>query len=265
MAQVGATQKKTGPQAGFTLMELSMVLVIIGLIIGAIMIGQNLIAMAGVRGTVAQIEKYNSAVNTFKLHYNGMPGDIFHRTATKFSLTSRSGAPGHGDGNGLVEGCGADAKLAGCETLLFWVDLHAANLVDGSFTTATDALAEIPTGTQIMYFPTVKLRYGTFATVYTDGGVNYFHVGGIQSTDNAGEYSLSYTISPTEAFNMDNKIDDGLPLTGHFRALEELDELGVAATPSATSCVLNITSNPYNMSPSYADVPLCHARFRVQQ
>jgi len=60
----------------FTLIEMSIVLVIIGLIVGAVLVGQDLIRAAEVRATIAQIEKYNTVVNTFRGKYGGLPGDL---------------------------------------------------------------------------------------------------------------------------------------------------------------------------------------------
>jgi prepilin-type N-terminal cleavage/methylation domain-containing protein len=56
-------------QQAFTLIELSVVLVIIGLIVGGVLVGQGLIRAAGVRATITQIEKYNQAVNAFRGKY----------------------------------------------------------------------------------------------------------------------------------------------------------------------------------------------------
>lgn len=254
-------------QSGFTLIEVSMVLIIIGLIIGAVLVGQNLIVGSATRATVAQFERYNAGVNTFRIRYGGLPGDLDDALALKSGFITRSGSPGHGDANGLLEGCSYGATEAGCETLLFWVDLHQAQLVDASYTQATDALAEIDEGEQWKYFPSIKLRHGAYITVFTEAGINYYQMGGITSTDAGGNYTLNYTISPSEGYNMDNKIDDGFPLTGHLRALEGVSSPlgGAPPTPSATTCVSNISGNPYNMAATYVDIPLCHIRVRMQQ
>jgi prepilin-type N-terminal cleavage/methylation domain-containing protein len=61
---------------GFTLIELSIVLVIIGLLAGGILVGRDLIHAAVIHAQVSQIEKYTMAANTFKLKYGGWPGDI---------------------------------------------------------------------------------------------------------------------------------------------------------------------------------------------
>jgi hypothetical protein len=49
---------------------MSVVLVIIGLLVGGVLVGQNLIAAAGLRATISQIEKYNTAANTFRGKYD---------------------------------------------------------------------------------------------------------------------------------------------------------------------------------------------------
>jgi prepilin-type N-terminal cleavage/methylation domain-containing protein len=76
-------------QRGFTLIELSIVLVIIGLIIGGVLVGQDLIRAAGVRATISQIEQYNTAVNTFMEKYGYLPGDIKDPDASNFGLPPR--------------------------------------------------------------------------------------------------------------------------------------------------------------------------------
>src|ERR1700728_2487693 len=100
---------------GFTLIELSIVLVIIGLIVGGVLVGQDLIKAAEVRATVGQYEKYNAAVNTFRTKYNGIPGDIPQAQASQFGLftmTAAAPAVGLGDGNGLLEGAASGGILA---------------------------------------------------------------------------------------------------------------------------------------------------------
>ena len=89
-------------KAGFTLIELSIVLVIIGLITGGILVGQDLIKAAETRGQISQIEKFNTAVNTFEGKYGYLPGDIPNPYATQFGFQSRGTWTGQGDGNGMI-------------------------------------------------------------------------------------------------------------------------------------------------------------------
>jgi len=77
---------------GFTLIELSIVLVIIGLIVGGIVAGKDLVEMARTRKAMGELEAYTTATNAFKLKYNCLPGDC--ATATSFGFDSN----GNGDG-----------------------------------------------------------------------------------------------------------------------------------------------------------------------
>ena len=133
---------KNSKESGFTLVELAIVLVIIGLIIGGVLVGQDMIKSAEIRSTIGQWESFNSATNVFKDKYRYIPGDINGTRAAEFGLLARAGTAGLGDGNGLLSACGvlaADGLLAGCETLLFWRDLNTMNLLDGYFQVATAA------------------------------------------------------------------------------------------------------------------------------
>src|SRR5689334_20830022 len=95
-------------ESGFTLIELSIVLVIIGLIVGGVLVGQDMIKAAQIRATVAQIEKYNTAVNTFRNKYNALPGDMSNPTYFFPSVTGANAATtGLGNNNGLIEGSGS--------------------------------------------------------------------------------------------------------------------------------------------------------------
>lgn len=211
---------------GFTLIELSIVLVIIGLIVGGVLVGQNLIAAAGVRAQVTQIERYQTAVNTFKGKYGELPGDLTAATATQFGFISRGSGQGQGDGNGILEGSSYGASSGrwegGGETSAFWVDLSTARLIDGSFTTGT-ANSQINSGSPVsgaqidLYLPQAKLGGGNYVYVFSNNAVNYF---GISATtvlsSNVMTSSLGLTVQ--QAFSIDKKIDDGLPEEGNVLA-----------------------------------------------
>ena len=67
---------KQTSQAGFTLVELAIVMIIIGLLIAGVLKGQELIANARVTSTVAQIKAIDAATSTFKDTYDSLPGDM---------------------------------------------------------------------------------------------------------------------------------------------------------------------------------------------
>jgi prepilin-type N-terminal cleavage/methylation domain-containing protein len=246
LIESGQITKKN--EGGFTLIELSIVLVIIGLIIGGILVGQDLIRAAEIRATVAQIEKYNSAVNTFRTKYNGIPGDLACATATAFNLyyptaASTCGNAGYGDGNGLIEGGATGASSLLGETAEFWTHLSQAGYVDGSFGTGNNGMGALTTAAAIAssatdvyqvnsYIPPAKLGRGNSITVASGAGNNYFWLGGWQNIANTGVYSTTLNtnnLTPVEAMNIDKKTDDGLPLTGAIQAFNAIANSGGTA------------------------------------
>jgi prepilin-type N-terminal cleavage/methylation domain-containing protein len=71
MAQQGLNMQK-----GYTLIEISIVVIVIALITTSIFVGKDLLFTAKIRKDIASITEYKSAINTFELKYNGLPGDI---------------------------------------------------------------------------------------------------------------------------------------------------------------------------------------------
>jgi hypothetical protein len=203
------------------------VLVIIGLIIGGVLVGQDLIRAAGVRATISQIEKYNTAVNTFIGKYNAMPGDLNGQTATAFGFTARGTNTGQGDGNGALQtwnGAGTSGLWqGGGETGLFWVDLSTANglnnnLIDGSFSTATITVpaVQVTSATMGNYLPPAKLGKGNYIYVgtFNDDGVNYYGISVPTTINTNGQLPSTPGLSVAQAYSIDIKIDDGFPLAG---------------------------------------------------
>jgi prepilin-type N-terminal cleavage/methylation domain-containing protein len=255
---------------GFTLIEMSIVLVIIGLIIGGILLGQDLIKASETRAQIAQIEKYNSAVNTFHNKYGGIPGDLSVVLANQFGFLvpyGCNGGQGGRDGNGLIDGIGPGFPFyqGEGETALFWADLSSAKLIDGTFN-ATSVVCDLGGQAVVMnltpgasyvgnYFPPGKIGYGTFLYVYETGGQNWYGLSSVTSTDTAGNLLSSPLIPVIEAYNIDKKVDDGIPTSGTIVAAYLNDSANAVVHPhgqvndSATSCY-NTTNNTYSISAS---------------
>lgn len=115
---------------GFTLVELAIVLVIIGIILGAVLKGQELIYNAKVKRVQSQIRESIAAFYTYYDKYGYYPGD--DPGATRWGLNPPSTA-----GNGLVEGGYCDSS--GEESCLLWRHLRYANIISGDPTDSTPA------------------------------------------------------------------------------------------------------------------------------
>jgi prepilin-type N-terminal cleavage/methylation domain-containing protein len=225
---------------GFTLIEMSIVLVVIGLIVGGVLVGQDLIGAAYVRAQISQIEKYNTAVNTFYGKYQALPGDMNASVAAANGFAPRGQYAGEGDGNGIIEGVSANAansnsglnELIG-ETTMFWSDLTYANglninLIEGSFDTATINTIFTWAVPPAPYFPTAKIGRGNYIYVWSGGpaqaysgsdGKNYF---GLSVTTNLIGPQWMYGspgLTVQEAYRIDQKIDDGFPQSGRVTAV----------------------------------------------
>jgi prepilin-type N-terminal cleavage/methylation domain-containing protein len=222
---------------GFTLIELSIVLVIIGFIAGGVLVGRDLVRAAEVRATILQIEKYNTAVNTFRQKYGYLSGDIRDPDASSFGFAARGQYAGEGDGNGIIEGVTSNSanqnfgvhEAAG-ETLMFWADLSSAKLIDGTFTAASThtPVTSTPSSATPLYLPPAKLGRGNYFYVWSGGyqplttgdgdGINYFGLGAVTGIANPTYFTSRFGLSVSEASEIDRKIDDGLPIKGKVTA-----------------------------------------------
>jgi prepilin-type N-terminal cleavage/methylation domain-containing protein len=88
---------------GFTLVELSIVLVIIGLIVGGIFVGRDLIDAANLRSQIKQATDIDTQINTFRLKFNCLPGDCINATDFLGTTDQNGRAVLNGDGNGQIQ------------------------------------------------------------------------------------------------------------------------------------------------------------------
>ena len=198
---------------GFTLLELSIVIVIIGLIVAGISAGQSLVRQAQLREVSSFGNNIATAFNSFKLQYDAVPGDIDNAydywvasmDCTTDATTNNAGC--NGDGDGLIE---TDGTLM--EGYRAWEELAILGLVDGSYSgNYTTALACTP-GTTI---PTILGSGG--ADLTNSNSRNILSLGANRTT---GQLCDNELFTPSEASSIDIKADDGAPTTGNIRGVD---------------------------------------------
>jgi prepilin-type N-terminal cleavage/methylation domain-containing protein len=235
---------------GFTLLEMSIVITIVGLLIAGVLTGRELINAATIRSQIVQIESYRRAVGNFQYRFNAMPGDINAKLANQYGFAPRGPLAGEGDGNGILEGAFPSAnppnngRFEGVgETVMFWSDLSYANglnlnLIDGNFSVASTT--NLPGGVWCcgitpysidQFFPKAKIGNNNFVYVYSFNGVNYYGLSanvvisgnagvhlGVATAPTGNSNSTAETIPVALASAIDKKLDDGLPQSGSITA-----------------------------------------------
>lgn len=222
----------------FTLIELSLALVIIGLIVGGILVGRDMIKAAELRSVLSELESFKTATTTFRLKYNCMAGDCIN--ATQFFGTAAV-CPGDGDNPRTTTTCNgngdsiirnnAASSVYQNEAYGYWQHLALAGLIEGTYTgvTANTALhssydmtignnvpsGAVPTSSWSVY------NAGSFdvsSSAFSEGfyGNAYFFAA---ETDGI-YYPNNLILTPISAYNIDDKIDDGFPLMGTVRTGE---------------------------------------------
>jgi len=251
---------------GFTLVELSIVLMIIGLLVSGILVGKDMIRAAELRSITSEKDQIQTATMLFRNKYLGLPGDLTN--ATDFwgtmptgtcSTTTASGASG-GTGTQTCNGNG-DNKVTGSiddpggnyEMVLFWQHLSNAGLIEGKYTgvfTGWGNPGEFyfsKSGNKNWYHPS------DYTHINADGIIPLSDLTRFAGTDyknslvfgTAGAEVGVFALSPSEVWAIDKKTDDGLPGIGKTvtreRNGENCNTLPASTTTPAASYSYNLS------------------------
>ncbi len=235
----------TNHEHAFTLVELAIILVILGLLVGGVLVGSTLIRGGELRAVTSEYQRYTTAMTGFKDKYFALPGDMTN--ATSVWGTDADGCPGtnaaitysaatcNGDGDGTFD---VNASTSN-EDFRAWQQLANAGFIEGSYSgvansvTATHAYAKI--GTNV---PRSKLSAAGWS-IYNLSIIDVTSVIYFESTYNnvflfGGEVATNMTINPIikaeDAYNIDTKLDDAKPGSGNVLVLESQSDCHDAGT-----------------------------------
>ncbi len=202
---------------GFTLIEIAIVLVIIGLLLGGVLKGQELINNAKVKSYATDFRNIPIMVYGFQDKFRALPGDdavvVTHIPAATLATT-----PAGTVGNGVINGVW-DTATNTDESCLFWQHVRLAGLAPGSTTVSCAANAD--------YWPKnanggqIGIQSNT-AFVTMTGAMNGSYI--ICSRNILGQFVLQ----------LDATLDDGNPATGSMRAILQ------TAIPGAPSTIATV-------------------------
>lgn len=203
-------------QAGFTLVELAIVLVIIGLLLAGILKGQELINNTKVKALATDFRNIPSAYYGYMDKFRAVPGDDAGvHVAGHLPTATLATTPAGTVGNGRINGLWRPANPTTDESSLAWQHLRLSNFLSGSTTPAADAT----------YLPVNAL--GGLMGMTGDNPVTL--AGGGADTTFAGSfYICSDAIDGAMARQLDAAMDDGVGTTGSMRAIAVGTTSGVA-------------------------------------
>jgi hypothetical protein len=187
---------------GFTLAEVALVLVVVGLLLGGIMKGQEMVAQGKIKHAIADINGVSAAMYAYHDRYRALPGD--DKGSSRWGFTPPPSA-----GNGVIEGTYA-SKAPTDESRLVWEHLRRAGFVAGSGN-------ENP-------FNAVFGKIG----VQTGDGSGAAPKGVLGTADNTDLFTgllvCSASLPDKIAISVDAQLDDGRGKTGSVRANRTTDK-----------------------------------------
>lgn len=212
-------------QAGFTLVEIAIVLVIIGLLLGGVLKGQELIEQSKIKRAVNDFNSISAAIYTYQDRYKALPGDDLNAAARFTKAIAGATAATAGDGDNLIDATLAQVFVpAASESGLVWQHLRAAGLVSGDMSTAGTSITPELTPFNSNY------GFGVSANVMGLGIAPTFCA----------------SLPPKAAEQLDRQLDDGRPGTGKIRADAATANKNTTPTGAAQAVTAVYVDDPAN-------------------
>lgn len=208
---------------GFTLIELSIIIVIIGILIAGVIMGGDVINSGKLNAQIVQLNNIGSGYRTFKEKYDGIPGDLS-------DAESYFGAGNTDNGNG-------DKIINSTETLLFFQHLDLADMYQYKASPVNSAYAIGKYGNSCLYATADATWVGAVPSNFK---YNFLYLGDATLSTQRCKAGLT---TPFDASSIDKKIDNGNPSTGII-----IGETGYNPNTGALFSPTCISSGAYRLS-----------------
>ncbi len=209
-------------QSGFTLVEIAIVLVIIGLLLGGILKGQELINSAKVKNIANDFRVIPTYIYAYQDKFKALPGDDAAVAAHVTGATPAT-TPTNAQGNGVIDGLWNSATNTD-ESYLFWQHVRLANLASGP----TDVA-------DLTYLPTNATGGKIGISSAQDSQIEIDNLAANATNPMRGTYQVcSKGILGKFAKQLDIQMDDGNTAGGSMRAHLDTAALGSASTPTTS-------------------------------
>lgn len=232
-------------RSGFTLVEMSLVMMIVAFVIGGFLIAAEMKTVAGMEGDLSNIQQVISAAKTFEAKFGYLPGDLPDYDGLFTSVITPGLKNGDGDGNvGRVTGdaggatgyCAAGCWDQGYESTVFWRELAESNLFRiGQFPFNNVAIDTIYYTVSGIGYPATNQnsKYGIaissvlYANNNNDNGKKNIIVYGAFSQYDGGAQFVAFGSRTSSEYSrfIDLKMDDGKPQTGRVQNRWTMDEV----------------------------------------
>lgn len=230
-----ANKKQVLKKNGFSLTELSIVIVIIAFLISAILKGQNLVNEARVQSIVSEVANLQVAANSFYIKYRKYPGDFDEAAgATTGNWWAVSAITKDGDNNSKIEFKNT-ATTPVYEGYVAWQHLSLAGMLTSPYPGSASVEPTLNTGAAVpgTDVPLSKsgggylIDYSSSASAYdatTAGAYGILEKNimalGVPLATSASPVKVGGIITPGQAMSLDTKMDDGAPITGSVRGAD---------------------------------------------
>jgi type II secretory pathway pseudopilin PulG len=242
--------------AGFTLVELAVVFLVIAFLTGVVLMAQSMIEQSVARKDLLKIQEVITAMHTFESKYGYLPGDLPNHAAFFKAPVPAGYTGGNGDGRVGISTGGAGNETAYCtagcagdqgaESTVFWLELAETSLIKHPLFPFSNALSDVDSfAHQGIGYPAIQggTKYGLTVTSTLTEKPNVLIYGASQPW--VGNQAVFFgNIMPSDFSKyIDQKMDDGKPMAGR---VQNHWTIGDAVTPF-------LSANCNNGSGNYPD------------